>query len=98
MTSGKNILRFLKKGINKYTLTLLGFGVWLVFFDPNSLVQRLKITRQNASITKEINHFRRTVEASLEQLSDLSNDEMLEKYAREHYLMKKTDEEIFLIR
>lgn len=92
-------MKFLQKLIeNKYPITFSLFFVWVLFFDGNSAIfmykqynelKNLKI--QEAYLTKDIIDMK-------QQKEDLfSNDEKLEKYARENYFFKKDDEDIYVI-
>lgn len=84
--------------VNKYLLTLVAFAVWLSFFDANSLLLRLKVAQQNAALAKEISYYRQALETDQAQIDKLSTTEALETFARENYLMKKPNEEIFIFR
>lgn len=83
---------------NKYILTILAFFVWMLFFDRNDLISRFKLKRQLAKLKTEKQFYLKEI-SKVEEINAqlfLSN-ETLEKYAREKYLMKRDDEEIFLI-
>jgi cell division protein FtsB len=84
---------------NKYLLVLVVFFVLIAFFDKYSLIQRFK-TRQNIkSLEKELRHYQNEIEANKAKIEELqSSDENLEKFARETYLMKKENEEIFIVK
>jgi len=92
---GEKILPRLK---NKYVLTLLLFFGWMLFFDHNDIITRIKLRMQLSKLKKEKEFFQnemKKIEETNRQL--FSSDETLEKFAREKYLMKRDDEEIFLI-
>ena len=84
---------------NKYTLTGMGFLVWMLFFDNQDLItthirQRQELERLETSrayyITETAN-----IKKDLELLK--SDPALLEKYAREKYRMKKDNEDLFII-
>jgi len=82
----------------KYPITFTFFALWVVFFDGNSAIfiyrqyQELKeLKAQESFLSQEINDM--TIE--MEVLT--SNDEKLEKYARENYFFKKDNEDIYII-
>ncbi|MBS1666860.1 MAG: septum formation initiator family protein [Bacteroidetes bacterium] len=85
---------------NKYLLCVVGFVVWMLFFDERDLFstyfrhpQELKKLQQSSKFYQdEIS----TTKAELEKLK--SNPSTIEKYAREKYLMKRDNEDLFLIR
>ena len=83
---------------NKYIITILVFFFWMLFFDRNDLVTRIKLKRQLAKLKTEKEFYLKEIAKVEETNAQLfSSKETLEKYAREKYLMKRDDEEIFLI-
>lgn len=95
MTMMRKLLPHLK---NKYILTTIGFVVWLVFFDRNDLFSQLTYRKQLNKLEADKSYFVEGIEQNKKDMQELMSDpEHLEKYAREHYLMKKDDEDIFLI-
>lgn len=92
---GEKILPKLK---NKYVIALLAFFIWMLFFDRNDIITRIRLQRQLARLKKEKEFYRKEIikiEETNRQL--FSSEETLEKFAREKYLMKRDDEEVFLI-
>ncbi len=84
-------------GRHKYIITLLVFGVIMVFLDENSLVQRAQHKEEIKTLNEEIAKYRKQFEEDTEKLKELTNNpEALEKIAREKYLMKKPNEDIFI--
>ena len=84
-------------GRHKYIITLLAFGVIMVFLDENSLVQRAKHKEEIKTLNEEIAKYRKQFEEDTRKLKELTNNpEALEKIAREKYLMKKPNEDIFI--
>lgn len=84
-------------GRHKYLITLLMFGVIIVFLDENSLIQRAKHREEIRELNEEIAKYRKQFEEDTRKLKELTdNPEALEKIAREKYLMKKPNEDIFI--
>jgi cell division protein FtsB len=84
-------------GRHKYLITLAIFGVIVGFIDENSAIRRLGYKREIMQLNEEIEKYRAEYEESTEKLNELSsNPEMLEKIAREKYLMKKPNEDIYV--
>jgi cell division protein FtsB len=84
-------------GRHKYLITLGVFAVIIVFLDENSAIRRLKYKREIMQLNEEIEKYRAEYEESTEKLNELSsNPESLEKIAREKYLMKKPNEDIYV--
>ena len=82
---------------SKYFIAIVAFFVWMFFFDRNDLglqwrrVSELrKLQQSERSMQKQITEARK----ELDLLK--TNPFTLEKYAREKYLMKKENEDIFI--
>jgi hypothetical protein len=90
--------RFLSIIRNKFILTGLVFLVWMLLFDSNNLVDRIRDLRYLRSLENDRVYYRDKIRTDSLKLRELRTDnENLEKFAREQYLMKKPDEEIFLV-
>lgn len=89
--------RFL--GLTAYQIILLVVLVVALFlFSDSSIPKRLKYEAEIRSLESQIESYRKQSEIDREKLDELqSNTEDLEKFARENYLMKKENEEIFII-
>ena len=84
--------------MNKYTITSLIFLVWLTFFDRNNLVEKIQLRSKIATLKKEKAYYQDKIEEDNRKIKELlSSKENLEKFAREQYLMKKPNEDIFVI-
>jgi cell division protein DivIC len=94
----KSALPYLKWMRNKYKLTAFILLVWVTFFDTYDMLALLSNKKKLAAIKSDIEFYKNEIEVTNEALSDLTtNAKTLEKFARETYLMKKPDEEIFVI-
>lgn len=83
---------------NKYFLTSVVFLVWLIFFDRNDLLSQYEYRQQLNKLQEEYDFYTKETTAVQKQLNELTSDkEKLEKFAREKYLMKKPNEDIFVI-
>ena len=91
----KKLLPFLR---NKYVITALAFFVWLLFFDRNDMISQAGYRKQLQKLEADKEYYVKGIEQNKKDMEELMSDPgHLETYAREHYLMKKDDEEIFLI-
>jgi len=83
---------------NKYILTLLVFFIWILFFDQNNLVDRFVSSRNIRQLERDKKYFIERIKEDSTRLNQLRTDnDNLEKFAREQYLMKRENEEIFII-
>ena len=82
---------------HKYLITVVLFLIVIVFLDENSLIRRYQHRQEIEALTQEIEKYRKQYEEDTETLKELMNNpEAMEKVAREKYLMKKPNEDIFI--
>ncbi len=89
---------FLKTIKNKYLLAFMVFSIWMIFLDDHNIL----FLRQNLNKLKryriESNYYKEKIETDNERLKELkTSSKNLEKFAREQFLMKKKNEDIFVI-
>lgn len=90
--------RFLNLFKNKYFLVSSIFLVWMVFFDRNDLFSQWEYHQQVSKLKQERDFYQKETAKVHQDLDELtSNKEKLEKFAREKYLMKKDNEDVFVI-
>lgn len=83
---------------NFYVLTIAGFVVWMIFFDVNDLVNQYFTIRKLDDLEEEKQFYlQKTEEVTKERDEVLSKPHLLEKYAREKYLMKKKTEDVYVV-
>ncbi|MBN2728281.1 MAG: hypothetical protein JXR53_03570 [Bacteroidales bacterium] len=91
----KKALKILR---NKYFLSTAFFLVWISFFDGNNLIHQSRLKSELNKVKKERKFYMDEIERDTKTYIDIQeNIEDLEKYGREKYLMKKDNEDIFLI-
>ena len=83
---------------NKYLFAFLVFSVWMIFLDDHNVL----FLRQNMNKLKkfrvEKSYYKEKIAIDDQKLKELQTDSKnLEKFAREQFLMKKKNEDIFLI-
>ena len=70
----------------------------MLFIDQTSLIDRFSLVKNIKSLKQEKVILQNEIRKNQEMIDILHSDlENLEKFAREEYLMKKPDEDIFLI-
>ncbi len=83
---------------NFYFLTGLFFVVWMLFIDSADVFTHSKLKGKLSEIEAQKAFYEQKiseVEADREAL--LNNEELLERFAREKYFMKKPDEDVFVV-
>ncbi|HEY5368387.1 MAG TPA: septum formation initiator family protein [Hanamia sp.] len=83
---------------SKYLITGIAFAIWMMFFDRNDIPLQLsrmrelnKLKQNEKNMTVLINNTQKESELLK------TNPETLEKYAREKYLMKKDNEDLYIV-
>jgi cell division protein FtsB len=83
---------------NKYLITFVVFMIWVGFFDQNNLYDRAKLSTRINQLEKQKHHYEVEIEQNQRKLNEIQESpKSLEKFAREQYLMKKKNEDIFVI-
>jgi len=91
----KKIPSYLK---NKYVVAILVFFIWILFFDRNSMINQFKLTSTLNKLENQRDYYLTELENDSISLHVLqSNKDELERFAREKYLMKKDNEDVYLI-
>jgi cell division protein FtsB len=91
----KRLLLVLK---NKYVVTIVALSVWVAFFDKNDLKTQIDLRQEVKKLEDERNYFAKEIAGITADIRELStNPKTLEKFAREKYLMKRDNEDIFVI-
>ena len=83
---------------NKYFISLVAFAAIMLFFDKNDLFIQSARVKELKNLYQSKAHYQVQIAAESKELEQLkSNPAILEKYAREKYLMKRDNEDLFII-
>lgn len=83
---------------NKYVLISVVFAIWILFLDANAwLTSQRELDLQLKEKQQNIDFYKRGIAADREKITILKDSAGIEKFARERYLMKKENEEVFII-
>ncbi len=94
----KTYFDFSKKSkfLNRYTLTIFAFIIWIVFLDSkHSLVKQYKLNRQITELKQSKKEYQNKLEVARAEYADLTSNQ--EKYAREKYFISKEGEDVYII-
>ena len=84
---------------NKYLVAGAAFVVFLVFFDDRDVVSNFRHQQELNQLEQSKGYYQAEIAKTKQELKQLRTDAaLLEKYAREKYLMKRDNEDIFLVR
>ncbi|MEO6894305.1 MAG: septum formation initiator family protein [Ginsengibacter sp.] len=83
---------------NKYLITGIAFAIWMMFFDRNDLPLQIKRLRELNKMEQNQKNMTLLISNTQKELKLLkTNPETLEKYAREKYMMKKDNEDLYIV-
>ena len=82
----------------RYRLLLGFFGLWMILFDSNNVFYRLEIHNEITELEEQEAYYTEEIKKARTERYHLFGDlRNLERFAREHYLMKKENEDLFII-
>lgn len=74
------------------------FLVWMFFFDSNDFITQYQMSKNLSDLEAQKEFYLGKIDSVQQDREELlSNSELLEKYAREKYMMKKPAEDLFII-
>ncbi|MCF8309146.1 MAG: septum formation initiator family protein [Bacteroidales bacterium] len=80
-----------------FIITLL-FAVWMLFIDNFNVFHRLSLNKKINTLEEQKEYYKREIKRDSALLKTLKNNpDSMERYAREKYLMKKENEDIFIV-
>ncbi|WP_179351956.1 FtsB family cell division protein [Winogradskyella vidalii] len=89
--------KYLKPFKNIYTIVIVVFVVWMLFFDAHSLLFHHELNTDINELEYQKEHYKNEMAKDSKAIKQLSTDEGIERTARENYYMKKSNEDIFII-
>jgi cell division protein DivIC len=96
-----SLLPLLKKainGVNKYIIVGLLFLIFMLFIAEKDVFSSISQKKKLNKLQKSEQHLSNQIAETQKELDLLkTNAQTIEKYAREKYLMKKDNEDIFII-
>lgn len=84
---------------NKYIIIITLFIIWIIFFDNYNLIRQSKIKKEIKQLEENKNFYSKEIKKDSTEYHELLNsDEKKEKFAREKFLMRKENEDVYIIR
>lgn len=81
-----------------YFYTSLSFLVWMFVFDANDFVKQYDMYQKWRELQTEKQYYLDNIEVVKKDRAELlSSPELLEKFAREKYIMKRPGEDVFVL-
>jgi len=89
--------KYLKPFKNVYTLVLVVFVIWMLFFDAHSWLFHDELNTDIQELEYQKEHYKNEMAKDDKAINALSTEEGIERTARENYYMKKPNEDIYII-
>ena len=98
-TMKKILLSFWRVLKNKYVAATLVFLLFFCFLGENNIIVTRRLQREVSELRREVEMLKTNLEQdSIESSSITDNPDALEAYGREHYYMKRPEEDIFIVK
>ncbi|WP_231373971.1 FtsB family cell division protein [Aureivirga marina] len=78
-------------------MILLIFVVWMLFFDENSYLSHVEYDDEIKKLERLKAYYQEEIAKDRKIIQSFENEENLERFARETYMMKRQNEDIFII-
>tara|TARA_B100001142_G_scaffold284382_1_gene298000 strand:+ start:193 stop:501 length:309 start_codon:yes stop_codon:yes gene_type:complete len=100
MNTKKYSIRKLPRPLrNKYFILFILFLFWIILLDDYNLITQNKIKKKVTDLKNQKAFYINEIKQDSSELSNLRSDSNTqEKFAREKFLMRKDNEDIFIIR
>ena len=79
-------------------ITIAVFILVITVFDKNNLIEAWRLKQKINELEAQKDYYQNKITEDSTILENLKDDRFLEQYAREHYLMKREDETIYLLK
>ncbi|MFO8148079.1 MAG: FtsB family cell division protein [Bacteroidota bacterium] len=89
--------RWFKIISNRYVLLLLIFAFWMFFLDSNSWLTHYELDQEINELQENKEYYQKEIAKDGATINKLNDSFELESYARQHYYMKRANEDIFII-
>ncbi len=79
-------------------MVCIAFSTWMIFFDNNDMISQIQLRLKLSEYKNKKEYYKEKIaEVKKEQQELLTNQASLEKFAREKYMMKKDNEDLYVI-
>lgn len=73
------------------------FVVWEIFFDNDNLIHQYKMYRENNKLQETKADYKQKIIDTQKEINALDDEGYIERVAREKHLMKKDNEDIYIV-
>lgn len=89
--------RWFKIISNRYVIILLIFAFWMFFLDSNSWLIHHELDQELNELQTNKEYYQKEIAKDRTIIDKLNDSLELESFARQHYYMKRPNEDIYII-
>jgi cell division protein FtsB len=91
-------MKIIRSRFFKYVFVILLFGIWIFFFDDYKISKQRELKSQLNELQTELQKIEKLTK-KYETKNNLikSNHEVMETIGRDHYFMKRADEDVYIL-
>ena len=82
---------------NRYVIVSVFFVVWMLFLDNTSYLEHRILNKQLDELEDNKKYYQDEINKDSKSIKELKNPDLMEKYAREKYYMKRDSEDVYII-
>lgn len=83
---------------NPFFITAIVFATWMIFFDESNLISQYRKHKELSALLEKKKFYTDQIKETNKAYQELTtNPATQEKFAREHYWMKRDNEDVFVI-
>ncbi len=80
-----------------WIITIIVFVIFIAFFDPGrNLIDRMRLKEDIKELEQQKEYYLEKIAADSAMIENLKDDDFLEQYAREKYLMKREGDVVYI--
>ena len=84
---------------NKYLITIIVFLIWIFFIDTFDIITQIKMNNEFKNLKQQQEFYKNEIEKDSTKIYNFNNNpQEQERFARERFLMKKDNEDLFIVR
>jgi cell division protein DivIC len=91
------MINFKKLIKNRYVWVTLAFLVWLLFLDNYSYLEHRLLIKEINELEKNKAYYKEEIKKDCLQIKKFQKSDEVERFAREKYYMKKSNEDVYVI-
>ena len=81
-----------------WIITIILFVIFIAFFDPGrNLIDRMRLKEDIKALEQQKEYYLEKIAADSAMIENLKDDDFLEQYAREKYLMKREGDVVYIV-